>query len=97
MTKDRIRRITGAACFLGLMFVAALSALAAEEAHGAEQPGIINLNMTLLIQAVNFLILLIVLYKFLFTPLTQFLATRADGIKRSLEEAKTAKEAAALA
>lgn len=95
MTKDRIRLVVIAACFLGLALLAAFPVWAAEEAHGGEQPGIINLNMTLLIQVVNFLILIAVLYKFLFKPLTQFLATRADGIKRSLEEAKTAKEAAA--
>lgn len=95
MTKDRMRLVATAACFLGLALLAAFPAWAAEEAHGGEQSGIINLNMTLLIQAVNFLILITVLYKFLFTPLTQFLATRADGIKRSLEEAKAAREAAA--
>ncbi|CBE70033.1 MAG: F0F1 ATP synthase subunit B [Candidatus Methylomirabilis oxygeniifera] len=96
MTKDRMRLVATAACFLGLAFLAAFPVWAAEEAHGGgEQPGIINLNMTLLVQVVNFLILIAVLYKFLFTPLTQFLATRADGIKRSLEEAKAAREAAA--
>jgi F-type H+-transporting ATPase subunit b len=94
MTKDRIRVIAVAACFLGLTLFTAFSALAAEEAHGAEEVGIINLNRTLLIQAVNFLILIVVLHRFLFKPLTQFLATRADGIKRSLEEAKTARETA---
>ncbi len=94
MTKDRIRVIAVAACFLGLTLFTAFSVLAAEEAHGAEEVGIINLNRTLLIQAVNFLILIVVLHRFLFKPLTQFLATRADGIKRSLEEAKTARETA---
>ena len=87
MTKNRIRLIAVAACFLGLAFLAAFPALAAEEAHGAEQSGIINLNRTLLLQVVNFLILIAVLYRFLFKPLTQFLTTRADGIRRSLDEA----------
>ncbi|PTL36928.1 ATP synthase F0 subunit B [Candidatus Methylomirabilis limnetica] len=95
MTKNRIRLIAVVVCFLGMALFAAFPALAAEEAHGAEQPGIINLNRTLLIQAVNFLILIAVLSRFLFKPLTQFLATRADGIRRSLEEAKTARDAAA--
>jgi F-type H+-transporting ATPase subunit b len=53
--------------------------------------------MTLLVQMVNFLILIVLLQRFLYKPLTQFLATRADGIKRSLEEAKAAREAAAKA
>ena len=99
MTKDRIRLIAVAAClFLGLALLVAFPALAAEEAHGGgEQPGIINLNRTLALQVVNFLILIAVLYKFLYKPLTQFLATRADGIRRSLEEAKAARETAAQA
>src|SRR5574337_926202 len=97
MTKDRMQLITVAACFLGLALLVAFPAWAAEEAHGGEQSGIINLNKTLLIQVVNFLILIAVLYRFLYKPLTLFLATRADGIKRSLEEAKTARETAAQA
>ncbi|HYL80641.1 MAG TPA: ATP synthase F0 subunit B, partial [Candidatus Acidoferrum sp.] len=54
--------------------------LAAEEAARHEEPGIINLNITLLIQVVNFLILIALLSKFLFKPLTRFLAERAEGI-----------------
>jgi F-type H+-transporting ATPase subunit b len=68
-------------------------ALAAAEGEG----GIINLNRTLLLQAVNFLILIAVLHRFLYKPLTQFLANRAEGIRRSLEEAKAAREEAARA
>lgn len=95
MTKDRIRRIAVMACLLGLVLLVAFPVMAAEEAHGAEQSGIINLNRTLLLQVVNFLILIALLSRFLFKPLTQFLATRADGIRRSLEEAKTARDVAA--
>jgi F-type H+-transporting ATPase subunit b len=75
----------------------AAPSLAAKAGGGEEQPGIINLNMTLLIQAVNFLILIALLQRFLYKPLTQYLAKRADGIRHSLEEAKTAREAAAKA
>lgn len=71
-------------------------ALAAEAAQH-EEPGIINLNVTILIQAINFLILIFLLSKFLFKPLTKFLADRSAGIARSLAEAKTAHEAAAKA
>ena len=98
MMKERIRLIAVAVCFLGLALLVAFPALAAEEAaHGAEQSGIINLNKTLLLQVVNFLILIAVLYRFLFKPLTQFLTTRADGIRRSLDEAKAAREEAGKA
>lgn len=67
-------------------------------AFGAEaeehKPGIINIDWTLLLQIVNFLILVAILYKFLFKPLQTFLAKRAEGIRSSLEEAKRAREEA---
>ena len=97
MMKDRTTLIVMAAMFLGLALLVAFPSLASEGAKGEEQGGIINLNMTLLVQMVNFLILIVLLHRFLYKPLTQFLATRADGIKRSLEEAKAAREAAANA
>ena len=71
-------------------------ALAAEAAQH-EEPGIINLNVTILIQAINFLILIFLLSKFLFKPLAKFLADRSAGIEKSLAEAKAAHEAAAKA
>ncbi len=71
--------------------------LAAEEAARHEEPGLINLNVTLLIQVVNFLILIALLSRFLFTPLKKFLAERAEGIQKALAEAKVAREAAARA
>jgi F-type H+-transporting ATPase subunit b len=64
-------------------------------AAGGEEPGIINLNITLLIQAINFLILIALLSRFLWKPLTRFLGQRAEGIQRSLIEAQAAREAAA--
>ena len=97
MMKDRTTLIVMAAMFLGLALLVAFPSLASEGAKGEEQGGIINLNMTLLVQMVNFLILIVLLHRFLYKPLTQFLATRADGIKRSLEEAKAARDAAAKA
>jgi len=72
-------------------------ALAASEVTKHEEPGIVNLNITTVIQAVNFLILIALLSKFLFNPLKKFLADRAEGIEKSLAEAKLAREAAAKA
>jgi F-type H+-transporting ATPase subunit b len=66
-----------------------LVCLAAEKEH---PPGIVNLDLTLLLQAVNFLILAGILYKFLFKPLTNFMEKRAEGIRHSLEEAKRARD-----
>jgi F-type H+-transporting ATPase subunit b len=81
------------ACLVGVGLIAPEIALAA----GAEEPGIINLNVTILIQAINFLILIFLLTKFLFKPLTKFLADRSAGIEKSLAEAKAANQAAATA
>jgi F-type H+-transporting ATPase subunit b len=80
-------------CLVAVGLIAPEIALAA----GAEEPGIINLNITVLIQAINFLILIFLLTKFLFKPLTKFLADRSAGIEKSLAEAKAANEAAAKA
>jgi F-type H+-transporting ATPase subunit b len=82
------------AWIVGLTLVLPHIAWAAEAAQH-EEPGIINLNVTILIQAINFLILIFLLAKFLFKPLTKFLADRSAGIERSLAEAKAAHEAAA--
>jgi F-type H+-transporting ATPase subunit b len=80
----------------GLVLLLPEIALAAEAAQH-EEPGIINLNVTVLIQAINFLILIFLLSKFLFKPLAKFLADRSAGIEKSLAEAKAAHEAAAKA
>ena len=96
----RLGRLTRVIGFAGLSLLAALPpglVLAAEEAAKHEEPGIINLNVTLFIQAVNFLILIALLSRFLFTPLKKFLADRAAGIEKALAEAKVAREAAAKA
>jgi F-type H+-transporting ATPase subunit b len=82
-----------AVCLVGIGLGQPGAALAA----GGEEPGIINLNVTVLIQAINFLILIFLLSKFLFKPLAKFLADRSAGIERSMAEAKAAHEAAAKA
>jgi len=79
----------------GLVLILPGIALAAEA--GAPEPGIINLNVTVLIQTINFLILIFLLSRFLFKPLAAFLANRSAGIEKSLAEAKAAHEEAAEA
>lgn len=93
----RLTRLIGLACLSLLATLPPGLVLAAEEAAKHEEPGIINLNVTLLIQVVNFLILIALLSRFLFKPLTKFLADRAAGIEKALAEAKVAREAAAKA
>ena len=80
-------------CLLGVAALPAQFAFAAEEAGKQAEPGIVNLNITTFIQVVNFLILIALLSRFLFSPLKKFLAERAEGIERSLAEARQAHEA----
>jgi len=92
-------RLVGRVGSAGLVFLAVTApglAAAAEEAAHAE-PGIVNLNVTTIIQVVNFLILIALLSRFLFSPLKQFLAERAEGIEKALAEARLAHEAASKA
>jgi len=98
MTGIRARRasfLCGLAAAASTWIMPALALAAAEgEKH---EPGIINLDKSMILQVINLLILLVVLKKFLFGPLGDFLAKRAEGIKQSLEEARLAREAAARA
>jgi len=55
-----------------------------------------NLNFTLILQILSFLILLGLLVKFLYKPLTQYLDERAKKIRGMTEEAQAAQEKARL-
>jgi F-type H+-transporting ATPase subunit b len=95
-----LARVTRFVGYTGLIVLAALPpgpAQAAEEAARHAEPGIVNLNISTLIQVVNFLILIALLSRFLFAPLKKFLAERAEGIEKALAEARLAREAAAKA
>ena len=98
-----MKRLGQSVCRVGLISFLFLALLppgvlrAAEEAAAHAEPGIVNLNITILIQVVNFLILIALLSRFLFKPLQKFLAQRAEGIEKSLAEARLARESAAKA
>jgi F-type H+-transporting ATPase subunit b len=70
-----------------------LLAWAAEE-HGGGG-GLINLDKSLIIQAINFVILLVVLHRFLYKPLLAAMNERSSAIKKSLDEAQAARAEAA--
>lgn len=85
----RIRVVTSGIVNLLLVGLPVVSMAAAAEEH---HPSIVNIDMTFILQAINFIILAFVLYRFLFKPLSQFMEKRAEGIKHSLEEAKRARD-----
>jgi F-type H+-transporting ATPase subunit b len=59
--------------------------------EGGGEGGFINLDKTLIIQAVNFGLLLLVLWRFLYRPLLAKMEERTQAIKKSLEEAQAAR------
>jgi F-type H+-transporting ATPase subunit b len=78
-----IRVLALAALLLGVV----PSAAGAAEGGG----GLINLDRSLVIQAINFLLLLVILVKLLYKPLLAKMEERTQAIRRSLEEAQAAR------
>jgi F-type H+-transporting ATPase subunit b len=71
--------------------IAAPAVAAAAEGGGG---GLIQLNATLLVQVVSFVILLAVLHRFVYRPLLATLEARSTVIREQLAEAQAAREAA---
>jgi F-type H+-transporting ATPase subunit b len=80
--------------WLGLMAAVAwllwwpASAAAGEAAEGG---GIISLDRSLIVQLVNFLVLMVVLWKLLYRPLVGKMEERTAAIKKALEQAQLAR------
>jgi F-type H+-transporting ATPase subunit b len=76
---------------VSLLLVLPAAALAAEGGGEHGGGGLINLDKSLIVQLVNFIILLIILQRFLYKPLLAKLEERTAAIKRSLDEAQAAR------
>lgn len=77
------------------LMLAAPSLLWAASDEGGQGGGFINLDRSLVVQAVNFLILLLILWRLLYRPLLAKMEERTQAIKKSLDEAQTARAEAA--
>lgn len=88
MHQGRRYWIAASACAVLLVLVPAL-AWAAEEPHGGG--GLISLDRSLIIQAINFFILLFLLHRLLYKPLLAKMEERSGAIKKSLDEAQAAR------
>lgn len=89
--------IGGSVCVVACVVVAALLAplwawAASEGDHGG---GLISLDKSLIVQAVNFIILLVILTKLLYRPFLAKMEERTQAIKKSLDEAQAARAEAA--
>jgi F-type H+-transporting ATPase subunit b len=83
-------------CWLVLAIVSLLAAAPALAAAGGEQGGgLINVDKSLIVQVVNFLLLLFILKRLLYKPLMAKMEERTQAIKRSLDEAQAARAEAA--
>jgi F-type H+-transporting ATPase subunit b len=78
-----MRRVIAIACFLAGFLPAV--------AFASDEGGFISLDKSLIIQAVNFLILLVLLTKLLYKPLMRKMDERTQAIQKSLDEAQAAR------
>jgi F-type H+-transporting ATPase subunit b len=96
---ERNRLVVGLLVGVGSRALQALAAGAtvvglAGLAHAAEGGSLIDVNRTLVVQLVSFLLLLAVLYKILYRPLLAGLEGRSTAIQQQLAEAQAAREEA---
>jgi F-type H+-transporting ATPase subunit b len=82
-----MRRTLGLVALLVVLLASPV--LAAE--GGGHDGGLISLDKSLIIQAINFLVLLFILWKLLYKPLVAKMDERTQAIKKSLEEAQAAR------
>jgi F-type H+-transporting ATPase subunit b len=78
------------AAIVSVLWLAAPALVWAAEEHGGGG-GLINIDKSLIIQAINFAILLFVLHRLLYKPLIATMEARTSAIKKSLDEAQAAR------
>ena len=90
----RLRDLKGSVVFVclgvALALVGPAAAWAASEG-GHESGGLISLDKSLIVQAINFLILLFILKRLLYKPFLAKMNERTQAIQKSLDEAQAAR------
>ncbi|PKK91340.1 MAG: ATP synthase F0 subunit B [Candidatus Wallbacteria bacterium HGW-Wallbacteria-1] len=98
MTEKSFSLSLAASLAAGTGMLSALPALAQEAKPligAARDGGMININFTMVMQVVNFAILMFLMVKILYKPLLQVLDERSRVVRESLEAARAKDEAAA--
>jgi F-type H+-transporting ATPase subunit b len=85
-----MRRALGSGVRLTLAVLSLLLMPAAAFAAGGEG-GLVNLDKSLIVQMINFLLLLFILWRLLYKPFVAKMEERSQAIKKSLEEAQAAR------
>ena len=88
-----MRRALGTAVRVGLAVLSLVLAPGVALASGGEG-GLVNLDKSLIVQMINFLLLLFLLTKLLYKPFVAKMEERSQAIKKSLEEAQAARQEA---
>ncbi|HXH82091.1 MAG TPA: F0F1 ATP synthase subunit B [Candidatus Tectomicrobia bacterium] len=93
----RLRRawLTGVLCAVVVSLLAPALAMAAAAAEGEHGGGLINIDASLFVQMINFLVLLLLLHRLLYKPLVAKMEERTAAIKHSLDQAQAARAEAA--
>jgi F-type H+-transporting ATPase subunit b len=81
----------GFVCLVALVGLGPAVGWAASEEGG----GLVNLDRSLIVQAINFLVLLLILWRLLYRPLLAKMEERSEAIRKALEEAQAARAEAA--
>jgi F-type H+-transporting ATPase subunit b len=86
----------GLLCAVAFVVVAPALAVAATAEGTAEHGGgLINIDRSLIVQVVNFVVLLVILHRLLYRPLLAKMTERTEAIRKSLDEAQAARAEAA--
>ncbi|MBI2015861.1 MAG: ATP synthase F0 subunit B, partial [Candidatus Rokubacteria bacterium] len=91
---QRVRDWIGGLVCAAAVLLPGLAWAAAEGGHEGGG-GLISLDKSLIVQAVNFIILLVILTKLLYKPFLAKMEERTQAIKKSLDEAQAARAEAA--
>jgi F-type H+-transporting ATPase subunit b len=96
MTLRSVWILGGLLCAIVLAVLGPAVACAATAEGAADHGGgLINIDRSLIVQVVNFLVLLVILHRLLYRPLLAKMSERTDAIKKSLDEAQAARAEAA--
>ena len=92
---QREREWVGTVARIVVLLLLLAPAVASAASEGGHEGGFISLDKSLIVQGVNFLILLFILQRLLYKPFLAKMEERTQAIQKSLDEAQAARAAAA--